>query len=126
MTHLQAVRDTLLAVPAVVALVGTRIYPSVAPQGVERPFVVLRLISAVPNHTHTEIPAALLEAARVQVDSYGTEYAATHALATVLDNVLGALAGPAPALSATREVARDGYEDETSLYVVSVDYLVWR
>lgn len=126
MTHLQAVRDALLAVPAVVALVDSRVYPSAAPQGVARPFVVLRLISGVPYHTHTGIPVELLEAARVQVDSYGTEYAATHALATALDDVLGALAGPAPALSATREIARDGYEDETSLYVVSADYLVHR
>ena len=45
MTHLQAVRDVLLASPTVASLVDTRIYPTVAPQGVARPFVVLTLVS---------------------------------------------------------------------------------
>lgn len=126
MTHLQAVRDILLAAPAVTALVGTRIYPSIAPQGVARPFVVLTLVSGVPNHTHDGLPAALLESARVQVRSYGPEYVAIHTVADAVDDVLGALKGPTPAPSATRENSQDGYEDETSLHYVSADYLVMR
>jgi len=124
MTHLQAVRDVLVASPEVSALVGTRIYPSVAPQGVARPFVVLTLASALPNHTHDGVPSELLEEARVQVDSYGEEYVATHAVATAVDDVLGALSGPI--MSATRDSMRDGYEDATSLYRVSADYMVLR
>ena len=124
MTHLQVVRDILLAAPAVTALVGTRIYPSVAPQGVARPYVVLTLVSAVPHHTHSDAPAALLEAARVQVDCYGPEYAATHAVATAVDDVLGALSGSP--MSATKEREQDGYEDNTSLHFVRADYFVHR
>jgi hypothetical protein len=123
-THLQAVRDALLATPEVVALVGDRIYPSVAPQGVERPFVVLTLVSAVPNHTHTDAPADLLEDARVQVRVYGPEYVATHAVSTALDDVLGALSGEP--VSATKDNEQDGYEDETALHYVSADYFVHR
>jgi hypothetical protein len=123
-THLQAVRDVLLAASEVAALVGTRIYPSVAPQGVARPFVVLTLVSAVPYHTHDGRPAELLEAARVQVRAYGPEYAATHAVATAIDDVLGALAGEP--LSATKDNEQDGYEDATSLHYVASDYLVQR
>lgn len=114
----------LIAAPAVSALVGARIYPSVAPQGVARPFVVLTLVSAVPSHTHDGLPADLLEAARVQVDTYGTEYDATHTVAKAVDDVLGALAGTP--LSATRESMRDGYEPETALHRVTADYFVYR
>ena len=124
MTHLQAVRDALLADVVMSALVGTRIYPSIAPQGVARPFIILRLISAVPHHTHDGAPSDLLEAARVQVDCYGPEYATVHALASKVDDVLGALSGPE--ISATRESAADGYENETSLHLVSLDYFVQR
>jgi hypothetical protein len=124
MTHLQAVRDVLLADAAVAELVGTRIYPSVAPQGVGRPFVVLTLVSAVPHHTHDGLPANLLEAARVQVRAYGPEYVATHAVSTAVDDVLGALSGEP--VSATKDNEADGYEDETSLHFVSADYMVQR
>jgi hypothetical protein len=123
-THLQAVRDVLVADATVTALVDSRIYPQVAPDGVARPFVILRLVSAVPYHTHDGAPADLLEAARVQVDSYGTEYAATHTLASAVDDVVGGLVGPT--LSATRESLTDGYEDETALFFVRADYFVHR
>lgn len=124
MTHLQAIRDALLADAAVAALVGTRIYPSVAPQGVVRPFVVLTGVSAVPYHTHDGAPADLLEAARVQVRAYGPEYVAIHDVAKALDDVIGALEGPT--LSATKETEMEGYEDEAALHFVSADYLVHR
>jgi hypothetical protein len=124
MTHVQAIRDELFAAPEVSDLVGTRIYAQVAPQGAERPFVVLTLASAVPHHTHDGLPSELLEEARVQVDSYGEEYVATHAVATAVDDVLGALSGPT--LSATRDNMRDGYEDATALYRVTADYMVLR
>jgi hypothetical protein len=123
-THLQAIRDALLAASGVTDLVGTRVYPSVAPQGVARPYVVLTLVSAVPYHTHDGLPSALLEAARVQASSYGEEYAATHAVAAAVDDVVGALTGTT--LSATREIMLDDYEDETALYVVRADYRVHR
>jgi hypothetical protein len=123
-THLQAVRDALLASSEVVALVDDRIYPSVAPQGVARPFVVLTLVSAVPYHTHADAPADLLEAARVQVRVYGPEYVAAHVVATALDDVLGALSGEP--VSATKDNEQDGYEDETALHYVSADYFVHR
>lgn len=124
MTHLQAVRDALLADPAVVALVGERIYPSVAPQGVARPFVVLTLVSAVPDQTHDGVPATNLEDARVQVRAYGPEYAAIHVVSKALDDVVGALQGSP--LSATKEGEQDGHEDETSLHYVSMDFFVKR
>jgi hypothetical protein len=124
MTHLQAVRDALLASSEVVALVDDRIYPSVAPQGVARPFVVLTLVSAVPYHTHADAPADLLEAARVQARVYGPEYAATHAVSTAIDDVIGALSGEP--VSATKDNEQDGYEDETALHYVSADYFVHR
>jgi hypothetical protein len=113
-----------VADPAVAALVGTRVYAQVVPQGAPPPFVVLTLVSAVPYHTHEGLPSELLEAARVQVDSYGKQYAATHSLAEAVDDALGGLAGPE--LSATRESLTDGYEDETRLFRVSADYLVLR
>jgi hypothetical protein len=111
-THMQAVRDVLVGSPAVAALVGARIYAQVA------------IVSAVPHHTHDGLPSALLEAVRVQVNSYGPEYAATQAIAKAADDVLGALSGPT--LSATRESMRDGYENETSLHLVTADYFVQR
>lgn len=122
--HLQAVRDALLADSAVTSLVGSHIYPSVAPQGVARPFIVLTLVSTIPHHTHTGLPADLLEQARVQARCYGPEYAAVHAVSTAVDDVLGALQGEP--MSATKEGEQDGYEDETSLHYVSADYLVQR
>lgn len=126
MTHVQAVREVLLAAPAVTALVGARIYAQVAPQGTSKagPFVVLTLVSAVPVQAHGALPSEMLEEARVQVDCYGREYDATHTLAAAVDDALGSLEGPD--ISASRESMQDLYDNETSLVRVSADYLVHR
>lgn len=127
MSHITAIRTELAANAAVTALVDTRIYGSKAPHKRDRadgPFVVLTLVSAVPDATHSGLPSELMEDARVQVDCYSDDYDEAEDVFAAVDDVLGALARPD--FAAVRDTRRDLWEDETHLHRVSVDYLVLR
>lgn len=124
MTHLEAVRTELVASPEVTALVGTRIYPAVAPQNVVAPFVVLTTVSSTPTNAMSELASTRLNVARVQVDCYSKSYVEVHQVASAIDAVLANLTRPD--LTAIQEVSSDLYDDETQLRRVSTDYLVAR
>lgn len=124
MTHIEAVRAELVADATVTGLVGSRIYPQKAPDQVTRPFVVLSVVSDVPGNAHGGAPATRLCSAVVQVDCYAASYLSAQAIATAVDNVLGAL--ERHTLSAQRLVSRDLYEPETDLHRISVDFVVQR
>lgn len=125
-TFLEKVRNELVASSAVADLLGAvnpRIYPLTAPQGCETPFAVITVVSDVPQNTFTGEVSERLRDARVQVDCYASRYLDAHAVATAVDGVVAALRRPD--LCATREGARDLYDDEATLFRVSLDFSVW-
>lgn len=130
MTHIEAILAELAAAPAVTALVADRIWPHrAADQKPLAPFIILRQVSAVPEHTMDGLPATLLESARIQVSIYAggpgkPGYKAAHQVAVAVDNVLGELARPE--LSAVKLGAVDLFDEETELTGVAVDYSVMR
>lgn len=82
MTPEEAVATRLLAISAVTALVGTRIYTEKLPQAVTTPAVLIQLVHE-PTDYH--LRGGLRDRARVQVDAYVAESDGADAHATVLD-----------------------------------------
>jgi hypothetical protein len=105
-----------------VALVGVRIYPLVAPEGVTKPFVIYQKISTGTVHAMSADPS--LESPRFQVSAYGDTYASAK---TVVAQILDALRDYTNATiqRSFYENSSDFYEPETSLYHVPVDFVVW-
>lgn len=122
MTHLEAIRARLVNDAATSALVGARIFPQFAPQGVAAPFVVITTVSDVPQNSMNGAPSDRLRIARVQVDAYGLTCLSAHAVADAVDEVISSLRESD--LGALRESSQDLYDDEASLHRVSMDFTV--
>lgn len=117
----EQVRTLLLADPAVVALVVGRIFPQVLPQGVVMPALRYTVVSDVPQ-TSLQGWTSGLRNARVQVDAFSRKYLEAQTLADAVVGALGSLTGEVASLLESR---RDGYEDETGLHRVSMDFSMW-
>ena len=122
-TFVEKVRAELLAASPLTNLVGERIYPVKAPQAAVAPFVVLTVVSDVPEDSFTSTTDEALRSARMQVDSYAIGYLDAHAVAKAVKNVVGNLARSD--LCGLYLTARDLYDDETELRRVSADFSVW-
>lgn len=124
MTTIEAVRALLAADAAVIALVGTKLFANLAPQGTVAPYVVLRVISDVPENTLNGTSTGRLSAIRLQIDSYAKTYLAAAAVAETVDAVVSALAGAD--LAAQRLTGRDLFDDAAQLHCLSADFGVFR
>jgi hypothetical protein len=122
----------LLAHTPLTSLTGTRIHWLRAPQGVAMPYVVLQMITRLPDMTHAG-PSGL-NAARVQIDCYGLSYGSAKAVARAVEGRLSGYRGtPTPPGTTVfdgvfKDAERDGYEDEAStdkLFRVSMDFIIW-
>lgn len=106
---------------ALSALVGSRVYPVIAPQGVTAPFVVYQPIAAIPATTRGE--AHEISETLVQFSCYGETYAAATqvraALVAALDCV--AIAGGD---SPTLQDERSDYEEAVELHRADADFLI--
>lgn len=120
MAQLEAsIFTALTGASGVSAIVGSRVYPLVIPQGAALPAVTYTRISGPLEMSLSG--GAGLESVRVQIDAWATSYAAVKDLAAELRSAM---------LSATAfQVAsvsdRDLFEDETSVFRVSTDFTVW-
>jgi hypothetical protein len=127
MTLLEQIHAALVANAGVTALVGAgaaaRIFPGIAEQGAERPYVVLTDVTDLPENSLDGGPADRLRQAVVQVDCYAIEYRAAKGLAKACTAVLAALSDP-DGLSAVEVDARYGYEDVAKLHRASADFAV--
>jgi hypothetical protein len=114
---------------AVTALVSGRIYPSTLPQAATLPAIVYTVVSDVPENSLDGTVATRLRSARVQVDCYarnsadGGGYLASHAVADAVENVIGNLSDPS--LNSTPADKRDLFDNETTYFRVSMDFIVW-
>ena len=119
----------LLAHTPLTGLVGTRVYWMRAPQNVAKPYVVLQVITALPDVTH-QGPSGLV-AGRVQADCYGLTYASAKGVARAVTGRLSGFRGPRDGTmfdGIFKDAERDEYEDENSpdkLFRTSMDFIIW-
>ena len=119
----------LLNYAPLTALASQRVYWLRAPQNVAKPYVVLQVITAIPDVSHSG-PNGLV-AGRVQADCYGTTYNSAKGVARAVTNRLSGFKG---VYSGTifdgvfKDAERDEYEDDESpekLFRVSIDFIIW-
>jgi hypothetical protein len=122
----------LKAASGITALLGTnpvRIYWTLAPQNVAKPYATLQRISG-NRDTHMKGVSGLVES-RVQVDCYGLTYAASKGVARAVE---ARISGGAFTQSGTAfrvcllDTERDGYEDGATpdkLFRTSLDFIIW-
>ncbi|MVN78922.1 DUF3168 domain-containing protein [Hymenobacter sp. HMF4947] len=118
-----ALLNSLLSqAPAVVALVGKRIYPLVAPQGTPRPYCCYQLINRGPEAGSSKT-CQLGDVARVQLSLFADTYeqlaVLTSAFRTVLD-----YAEPEPGVSLEIDNQQDHHDPQAACLFRSLDYLV--
>lgn len=119
----------LLAHTPLTALTGQRIYWLRAPQNVQKPYVVLQVISAIPDVPHSG--ANGLVEGRIQVDCYGTTYSSAKNVARAATARLSGFKGTHSGTifdGVFKDSERDGYEDDATpdkLFRVSIDFIIW-
>lgn len=123
---IEAALYALLAADAgVSALVGTRIYPAVIPEGTTGDAVRYQLISDVPYPVMGQNSG--LAKARIQVEAQAATYAAAatlrDALRTALTRFRGATGG-VTVQDVFRESGLALYDDTAQRYVLTDDYLL--
>ena len=106
------VQQALSGAAAVTAIVSARIYQTVAPQDVVRPYIVWTLVSGVPGNNLSDTPE--YDDQRVQVDCWSESPAQCRQLAEAARDAIEAqtniVFGP-----------WNEYEDDTKLYRWSFD-----
>jgi hypothetical protein len=129
-----ALRAYLLADNAISQAVGgTRIYPTVLPQGVKHSSLVYNVISEVTNH-HMQGASGLVMV-RMQLDSYAPNPDDADALARAVKLRIDGFSGPMTYGSNSppdavvvqgifSETARTDFQAEAELHRVSRDYLI--
>jgi hypothetical protein len=101
------------------ALVSGRCYPVTAPDSPTKPYITYQVISNVPL-VNLDGPEGL-ENRRVQIDIWGDSYGAVKTLEV---SVKSAMAG-ASFTNVPLPSPGEGYESDTKLYGVTMDYSVW-
>jgi uncharacterized protein DUF3168 len=128
MAIIQEVLDAkLLAYAPLTAIVGDRIYPKRAPQGVTQPFVIYQRVGG-PVDGISMGNAKAWDKPRIQVSCFATGYTATARLAQVVRAALRTMVDPAsdPPID-NIEIESQGpelYEEDTKLHHHPVDATV--
>ncbi len=116
----------LLATVAVTALVGTRIYPQVAPQATKAAYVIYDVVANRRVHDHSG--AAGLTRGRISFLCHASTYAEAKAIAaavlTALDGRRGAVQGTVFGAILSEDDADAGWDEITRMHVVAVDFHV--
>ena len=116
----QAIFEVLAGAAGVSNIVGTRVYPDAAPQGVARPYVVWQEISDVPENG---LDGALgLDNFRVQVTCWAEKATDARAL---LVQVIAAMAASAQFKSLLADRRALPFEPDTKLFGSQADFSVW-
>lgn len=122
------IRTLLLSDSAIASLVGTRVYPTLLPQGPTMPAITYQRISRISVADHLAGPGALARP-RVQIDSWGSTHDQAEALGEAVRRRLNGYRGPVTGAEDVQrislETVRDLYDDEVKLHRHSADYFVW-
>jgi hypothetical protein len=116
----------LLADTTLAALIGTSIYPVLLPEGTSTA-VTYRVISKVPDYSLTS--ALGMVKARIEFNAWAATYAAAKAIEEAIRLSLDGYAGALPNGVIVANILRDngaidGFDQDTRLYRVQIDYRV--
>jgi hypothetical protein len=125
----QAIKKELMDASGVTDLISTRLYYVRAPQDVTKPYVVFFKVSGPREYSHDG--ASELANPRFQFSCFATTYYEAKQIVTAIRTVLegfdgmmggdgGVSVGGCFCVNET-----DIYEDDTDLFHVAVDYLIW-
>jgi hypothetical protein len=110
---------------AILAYVGSKIYPDIVPQNVQYPFVVYTITNSIP--VDYKDGQSNLEEISLQVDVYTQNYDDTQDLANLIRNRLDRFVGIVEGVEvqSIKYTASDSqvYNAELSVYWMSVDFL---
>jgi hypothetical protein len=101
-------------------LVGLRIYPMVAPQGIARPFITYRRVSAPRVGRHFAGATGIVEP-RYEINIWADDAATVEAVGVVAHAALGPFSGFDDVELLTE---RDGYDDTTGYHRLAQDYRI--
>lgn len=122
-----ALRAFLLADDAISSAVGAaRIYPVKLPQGETRTSVVVAEISNAGDH-HMQ-GASGLTRPRIQFDVYAQSIDAARSLARLIKEYIDGYSGAMGSVQVQGcffDNQREGWENESTFYRVSGDFLIW-
>jgi hypothetical protein len=125
-----AIRTRLLATAGVTALVSQRVYCGSRPQGGAVPDIVINRVSGAP--IYTDDGEAGLTNVRIQVDCYGTTYAAAKGVARAVQVSLSDFIGTAGAttfqnimLDSERDFREGGSNTSEYLFSTQMDFIIW-
>lgn len=104
------------------SLVGTRIYPSAAPQNTIRPYCVYQLVNKPHIYSHSGYSG--LSQLKVQLISYGDSYQDAKQVAAAVTSLMESWPGSQGCQSAFQSNESDSFEKETNFYRVITDFLL--
>lgn len=99
-------------------LAGGRCYPLIAPDSVDKPYIIYSVISDVQLNSLDGFSG--LAEKRIQADIYTTSYGVTKALATSVKDTF-AINLPSSIHLSSQEL----FESDTQLYRISMDFSIW-
>jgi hypothetical protein len=110
---------------AILAYVGSKIYPDIVPQNVQYPFVVYTITNSTP--VDYKDGQSNLEEIEIQIDVYTQNYDDTQDLSNLIRNRLDRFVGTVEGVEvqSIKYTASDSqvYNAELSVYWMSVDFL---
>jgi hypothetical protein len=110
---------------AILAYVGSKIYPDIVPQNVQYPFVVYTITNSIP--VDYKDGQSNLEEIELQIDVYTQNYDDTQDLSNLIRNRLDRFVGTVEGVEvqSIKYTASDSqvYNAELSVYWMSVDFL---
>ena len=103
---------------ALSTLAGGRVFPNIAPNNVQKPYVVYARVSSAPDNTLAD--GAPVENTRLQVDCFDITYAAAVALAETVKAAM-----KSSAITHVLLLEQDQFEPEALLHRVILDFSIW-
>ena len=114
---------------AVLAVVGNRIYPNMATQTAQHPYIVYSVVSKVP--TDSKDSGTGFDRYRVQVDCVGNNFSDIESLATKVRTALDRKTGSHGSMTIiqityenTVDVHDEFSEDSSQIYQKAVDFMI--
>ncbi len=121
-----ALYSLLSNVSGVTDLVGLRIYPGIAPQTTEEPFIVYRLISNPPIHVMGSDTA--LSRPRFSIFIHAHEYDEVKDIKDAVQAAMRNVSGTFNTIVIQQiffENETDGYDPTVDRYYTVLDYIMW-
>lgn len=95
-----------------------RVYPLIAPDNVEKPYIIFQVVSAMPENTLAD--GVGITNFRMQIDCYDKTYAGVKTLA---ESVKTAMSNAS--FTNLQLMGQDFFESDVKLYRVSMDFSIW-